>query len=139
MRIVLSTPVIMLFMGMLTMTTFMPGVRAAPMSDGDYKCNDQCDGGTLCIHGLCQCPKGYSWTSHQTKCAKDGVVTDLPEGATCDEVNETSYCGFGFKCLQHGEHPAASKCVKYYDDSVDGGGGGGGVGGGNGDNGSRLS
>ena len=24
------------------------------MSDGDYRCNDQCDGGTLCMHGLCQ-------------------------------------------------------------------------------------
>ena len=42
------------------------------MSDCDYRCNDQCDGGSLCIHGLCQCPKGYSWTSQQ-KYAKDGA------------------------------------------------------------------
>ncbi|KAI0222328.1 hypothetical protein LSAT2_026427, partial [Lamellibrachia satsuma] len=64
----------------------------------------------------CQCPPGYSVTSRNTKCARDGARTGLQEGATCDEINQISYCGFGLVCLKL-KHATFSKCVTDEDDA----------------------
>ena len=50
-------------------------VVSAPISADNIVCQEECEGGAICNRGLCQCPKGYVWAAHRTKCAKVGGET----------------------------------------------------------------